>query len=227
MSSSERDLRQREIVPPERLALCRATVVGVGAIGRQAALQLAAMGVPWLQLIDPDVVETVNLACQGFFESDLGIPKVDVTAGLCQGLNSQAQVQAVPSRFRRSQGIGNVLFCCVDRIETRRLIWEFVRDRVDFFADGRMTAEVLRVLVARDLASREHYPSTLFTADEAYAGSCTARSTIFCANIAAGLMLAQFSKWLRRLPVETDLTLNLLASELTFASAKPTSQASG
>jgi sulfur carrier protein ThiS adenylyltransferase len=54
---SERDLRQREIVSPERLAACRATVVGVGAIDRQVALQLAAMGVPRPELIDPEVPE--------------------------------------------------------------------------------------------------------------------------------------------------------------------------
>ena len=36
----DRDLRQRDIVPPERLAACRTTVVGVGAIGRQVAVQL-------------------------------------------------------------------------------------------------------------------------------------------------------------------------------------------
>ena len=34
-------------------------------------------------------------------------------------------------------------------------------------------------------------------------------------GIAAGLMVEQFSKWLRRLPVERDLMLNVLASELT------------
>ena len=42
---SQRDLRQRDIVPPDALAKCRPTVIGVGAIGRQVALQLAAMGV--------------------------------------------------------------------------------------------------------------------------------------------------------------------------------------
>ena len=84
---ADRDLRQREIVPPERLAACRATVVGVGAIGRQVALQLAAMGVPWLQLTDPDIVEPVNLACQGYLEDDLERTKVSATADLCQQIN--------------------------------------------------------------------------------------------------------------------------------------------
>jgi sulfur carrier protein ThiS adenylyltransferase len=78
-----------------------------------------------------------------------------------------------------------------------------------------MSAEVLRILVAYDAASRKHYPTTLFAAEEAYAGSCTAKTTIYCANIAAGLMLAQFAKWLRRLPIDPDVSLNLLASELT------------
>ena len=105
----------------------------------------------------------------------------------------------------------------MDAIDTRRLIWQAVQDRVEFWADGRMSAEVLRVLVACDAASRRHYPTTLFAADQAYAGACTARSTIFCANIAAGLMIAQFAKFLRRLPVDADLQLNLLAGELTVA----------
>jgi sulfur carrier protein ThiS adenylyltransferase len=110
--------------------------------------------------------------------------------------------------------IGNVLFCCVDSIETRRIIWQSVKDRVEFFCDGRMSAEVLRVLTVCDVTAHRHYPTTLFAAAEAYAGACTAKSTVFCANIAAGLMVAQFAKFLRRLPVEADIQLNLLAAEL-------------
>ena len=62
----DRDLRQRDIIPPPALAACHATVIGVGAIGRQVALQLAAIGIPKLTLIDFDVVEPVNLAPQGY-----------------------------------------------------------------------------------------------------------------------------------------------------------------
>jgi sulfur carrier protein ThiS adenylyltransferase len=58
------------------------------------------------------------------------------------------------------------------------------------------------------------WSTTLFAAGEAYAGPCTAKSTIYCANIAAGMMLAQFAKWLRALPTEPDVTVNLLACEL-------------
>jgi sulfur carrier protein ThiS adenylyltransferase len=211
---NERYSRQRDIVPAERIADCKATVIGIGAIGRQAALQLTAMGIPWLQLIDFDVVEESNLASQGYLENDLNKLKVNVTSDLCWQINSNMEIQAVPERFRRSIEIGNVVFCAVDRIDVRRLIWQAVKDKVNFYCDGRMSAEVMRVLTACDFESRKHYPSTLFHAEEAFVGSCTAKTTIYCANIAAGLMVAQFTKYLRQLPIDADIQLNLLASEI-------------
>mgnify|MGYP001031125779 CR=1 FL=1 len=215
MSTEERYSRQKDIVPAERIAACKATVIGVGAIGRQVALQLTAMGIPWLQLIDFDVVEESNLASQGYLEEDLGKDKVEATADMCRKINSGAEIQVLPGRFRRSVEIGNVVFCCVDSIQVRQLIWGAVGDEVLFFCDGRMSAEVLRILTACDSDSRYHYPKTLFAADEAYAGSCTAKTTIYCANIAAGLMVSQFTRFLRCLPVDPDLQFNLLSSELS------------
>jgi sulfur carrier protein ThiS adenylyltransferase len=213
----ERYSRQKDIVPPDRLAACKATVIGVGAIGRQVALQLAAMGVPWLQLIDFDAVEMSNLASQGYLEEDLGRPKVEATGDLCRRINHGLELHLENERFRRSMDLGTAIFCAVDKIEIRRMIWDAVKDKASFFTDGRMSAEVLRVLTACDAASRKHYPTTLFAAGEAYAGPCTAKSTIYCANIAAGLAIGQFTKYLRGLPIDQDVSINILTSELTVA----------
>ena len=213
---SDRDLRQRDLIPPEALSKTNCTVIGVGAIGRQVALQLAAIGVPQLQLIDFDTVEEVNLAPQGYLHDDLGRPKVQATADLCQQIYPMLDVVEINDRFRRSQHeVGNTVFCCVDSIDTRRLIWQSVQERVQFFCDGRMSGEVIRVLTVSSEAGRKHYPTTLFTSGEAFRGACTARSTIYTANIAAGLMVQQFTRWLRHLPVDADLQLNLLSSELS------------
>jgi len=216
----ERYSRQRDIVPVDRLAACKATVIGVGAIGRQVAIQLTAMGIPWLQLVDNDAVEPSNLASQGYMENDLGRPKVEATADTCHQINQVLELYSVNDRFRRSMKIGNAVFCAVDAINTRQLIWRSVEDKVSFFVDGRMSAEALRVLTACDFESRKHYPGTLFRAEEAYAGPCTAKSTIYCANIAAGLMVAQFAKYLRQLPVDCDIQLNLLVSELSVGNVE-------
>jgi sulfur carrier protein ThiS adenylyltransferase len=214
-AQQERYSRQQDIIPVERMAACQATVIGVGAIGRQVALQLTAMGIPWLQLVDFDVVEPSNLASQGYLEDDLGQDKVAATCNQCQRINHSLEVQVVRDRFRRSQVIGNIIFCCVDKVDIRRLIWESIYGRVLFYVDGRMSAETLRVLTASDAMSTHYYPSTLFAAEQAYAGSCTAKSTIYCANIAAGLMLAQFTKYLRHFPIDYDIQLNLLTLEMS------------
>jgi len=212
----ERYSRQQDIIPAARLAQCKATVIGVGAIGRQVALQLVAMGITWLELVDYDRVEISNLASQGYLESDIDRPKVQATADLAQQINQQLEVHEVNERFKRSMNIGNVVFVAVDKIDVRRLIWESVKDRTSFFVDGRMSAEVLRILTACDSTTRQHYPTTLFTASEAYAGPCTAKTTIYCANIAAGFMLAQFTKWLRNLPIDADVQVNLLSMEMNI-----------
>ena len=216
-----RDARQQLLVPAERLARCVALVIGVGAIGRQVALQLAALGVSRLVLHDDDQVEAENLAAQGYWPEDLQQFKVHATAQLCRRIHPPVLVAAVPERFKRSTA--NTLemeselavFCCVDSISTRRMLWESLRGVASCFFDGRMHGEVVRVLASPVPAIDDDYGRTLFPAEEAHSGPCTARSTIYTASIAAGLMVHQFAKWLRGVPVDRDLTLNLLAAELT------------
>src|SRR5215831_13333827 len=72
--------RQAELVPQERLQDLTATVIGVGAVGRQVAMQLAAIGVRRLQLVDFDRVELTNVTTQGYFMDDIGLPKVEATS---------------------------------------------------------------------------------------------------------------------------------------------------
>ena len=114
--SSERYSRQADIVPRERILDCKATVIGVGAIGRQVAIQLTAIGVPHLHLVDFDHVEISNLATQGYMQKDLERPKVDVTAEFVREINYDLHVEVLLDRFKRSTPVGNCVFCCVDSV---------------------------------------------------------------------------------------------------------------
>jgi molybdopterin/thiamine biosynthesis adenylyltransferase len=215
--SKDRFSRQRDLVPSERLEQLTISVIGVGAIGRQVALQLAAIGARRLQLIDFDHVDESNITTQGYLVEDIGVPKVSALARSISKLDASIHVDVVPDRFRPMVSVGSAVFCCVDSIETRAAIWRSVSRRAEFWADGRMLGEAIRVLVAADDAGRCHYPATLFAGSEAQAGCCTAGGTIYSANIAAGLMVHQFVRWLRGQPTDRDLSLNLLASELMVA----------
>ena len=212
-TTHDRFSRQQDLVPQDRLASVKATVIGVGAIGRQVALQLAAIGTPKLQIVDFDAVDLTNVTTQGYLAADVGQPKVLATAAAIRQTDAAIQVETIQDRYRPRMPIGQAVFCCVDSIDARAAIWRSAAARCRFWADGRMLGEVLRVLAVAEHVGRDHYPTTLFAQAEAVAGRCTARSTIYAASIAAGLMVHQFTRWLRGMPVDRDTSLNLLAGE--------------
>ena len=201
-------------MPADRLASLSITVIGVGAIGRQVALQLAAIGARRLRLVDFDCVDRTNLATQGYWEADVGQLKVRATAAAICRLDRSIEVELTEDRFRPKMSVGEAVFCCVDSIATRSAIWRSVQSRCQFWVDGRMLGETIRVLATDGDSGRDHYATTLFEAGEAQVGACTSRSTIYAASIAAGLMVHQFVRWLRGQAVDPDISLSLLASEL-------------
>jgi sulfur carrier protein ThiS adenylyltransferase len=217
LESTDRFIRQQDLIPRDKLSNLTASVIGVGAIGRQVALQLTAIGVSRLQLIDFDTVEAHNVTTQGYLLSDVNQPKVNATSTAVNQLDPAIVCERIQDRFRTRLELGSAVFCCVDSISSRAAIWKHLQHRTEFWADGRMLGEVIRVLTATDEHSRSNYSRSLFSQSEAQTGSCTSRSTIYAANIGAGLMLHQFTRWLRGLPTDSDVCLSLLASELTCA----------
>jgi molybdopterin-synthase adenylyltransferase len=207
--------RQEDLVPRQRLAEIRATVIGVGAIGRNVAIQLASVGAPRIQLVDFDVVDDSNRTTQGYALADVGITKVLAALTAIRQIDPTIQVETVEDRYRPRLETGEAVFCCVDSIDARTAIWRSVQRCCRFWCDGRMLGEIVRILAVAEEQGREHYPATLFTQSEAQAGRCTARSTIYAASIAAGIMVHQFTRWLRGIPVDRDTTVNLLAGEWT------------
>lgn len=226
-SFPDRDIRQRGLIPPDKLAKVHAVVIGVGAIGRQVAILLASMGIRHLTLIDHDVVAVENLAVQGYWPGDLGQPKVLATGRLCQQILPDIELITRPERFRRQVSWQRdpdqfpIVMACVDSITTRRILWETFRQQIPLFLDGRMNAEVIRVLAQDEATDPGLYSSTLFPEQEAHAGPCTARSTIYSATLAASLMVAQLARWLRGVSVVPDQILNLLSCDLIVAGDQP------
>ena len=218
---TDRAKRHEDIIPPGELSKWSPWVIGVGAIGRQVALQLASIGVPGLNLVDDDSVEEVNLAPQGYRPDQLGALKVEATAADCRRLradeNPPFRTHTFPVRYRRALiASPSVVFCCIDSISGRASIWEMVKGQVVLWVDGRMAAEVCQVWVARgdNSESLQAYKDSLFPQGEAFNAPCTAKATVYCANIAAGLMVGEYTKWLRGVVVDTSVSMNILAMEM-------------
>lgn len=214
-ATPDRFMRQQGLIPHDRLQAVQATVIGLGAIGRQIALQLAAIGCREVQLIDFDVVDHTNRTTQGYACRDVGNLKVWAARKQMLEIEPEMRVRVVEDRYRPKYPVGEAVFCCVDSISAREAIWRSAGARCRFWADGRMLGETIRILAVADAVGRRRYPETLFAQSEAQRGSCTSRSTIYAAGIAAGLMVHQLARWLRNLPADFDTTVNLLAGEYT------------
>ena len=212
---ADRFERQQAIVPHDKLAHQSATIIGVGAVGRQVALQLAALGLPRFQLIDFDQVELVNVTTQGYRYEEIGQSKVCATAAAIRQIDPTLTVDVIGDRYRRKHVVAPAIFCCVDSIGSRAAIWRAVGSQSAFWADGRIAGETLRTLTVVSPTARERYAASLFPQAETHAGSCHARGTIYLASICAGLLVHQLCRWLRGLSTDADMLLDLLASELT------------
>ena len=114
-----RFVRQQDLVPQDRIATVHATVIGVGAIGRNVALQLASIGCPWIGLIDFDTVDATNVTTQGYLTEDIGWPKVEATKAAIGRLDPNIRVDSIQDRYRSRVAIGDAVFCAVDSIDAQ------------------------------------------------------------------------------------------------------------
>lgn len=104
LSESELEYYSRQIVLSEigydgQLKLVKSSVciAGLGGLGSPAALQLAAMGVGHIRLVDQDVVELSNLHRQILYGANfVGYPKVEVAAKRLKELNPHIEVEPMP-----------------------------------------------------------------------------------------------------------------------------------
>jgi molybdopterin/thiamine biosynthesis adenylyltransferase len=80
-----------------RLRSATVCVAGVGGLGSVAAMQLAAMGVGHLRLVDYDVVERSNLQRQHLYDvSAIGYPKVEIAARRLSEMNPHVEIEPLP-----------------------------------------------------------------------------------------------------------------------------------
>ena len=213
-----RNSRYTDIISNQTLSEMAITVIGLGAIGRPLALSAAAMGIPQIELWDHDRISEENLGPQGWNIGDLEQLKVDAVKDAIEFINPECIVTKVSRKFDFVDGGPHpLILCCVDTMSARTDIFNKVHGMADAFIDGRMAARTFQCFTHLPGDPIEAYRDTLFSDEEASPLPCTAKSTIYTANIAAGFMLSQL---VNAMTIEKDFikrgfAINLLSMELT------------
>jgi molybdopterin/thiamine biosynthesis adenylyltransferase len=205
--------RHSQIFDASRLAI---TLIGAGGIGAAAGLTLAKMGVGYLEVWDDDHVSTENLATQFHRLSDIGRPKVEAFAEMVGEFSDDTNINTVYGRVGPDDRIGgDIVISAVDSIQARKDIWQAVFDKgfpsFNWYIDGRMAAEEAQLLVvnANDTA---WYQELIESIDDHQFPSlpCTAKATIYGANLTSALIGAVVHKIVSNQDVPRIVTANLV-----------------
>ncbi len=103
-------------------------IVGAGGLGSPAALYLAAAGVGRIGLVDFDAIDITNLQRQIIYTtSDVGRPKLDVSAERLRNLNPEIDVVTHSTRLTRENALDvianyDVVIDGTDNFPTRYLV---------------------------------------------------------------------------------------------------------
>ena len=117
----------------------------------------------------------------------------------------------LPPEFSRSERFDGVFFVDLPGRQQKDTIWSLYLELFSLDPEQRKPADEnwtgAEIRACCRLAA-------LLDVPEAHTGSCTSASTVYAASLAAALMVHQLTRWLRQIPVERDLSVNLLASEM-------------
>jgi molybdopterin/thiamine biosynthesis adenylyltransferase len=184
-------VRHAAIFDATRLSV---SIIGCGGIGAATALAISKMGVPYVTLIDDDVVSEANLPTQLHKLSALGMPKVQAVAEMIAEFSDDLAV--VDTQQRRIDGSeplsDQVIISCVDSIQARQDIWKSVQaGKCQLYLESRMGAEEfqLHCVDPKDAAWYDKFINSQSDADILDA-PCTSKATFFCGMLAAASISA-------------------------------------
>ncbi len=174
-----------------------------------------------MSLYDQRTVTEQDMA-HGFLDYDLGTPTVDAVANIAHQYHPQMELLTYHARFCQSHltkwkaGLKHAVFLCVDSMEMRRSLWQWVSHRAQFLCDGHLGSDAIRVVSTERPAKHTGYPSNRVVSEKP-PGKCA--SDVVSASLAAGFMVGQFTRWVRRLPCIPEVELNLFSWELVVQKA--------
>ena len=184
-----RYLRNKDLI--NQSLLDEVTIIGAGGIASALVTILAQMGFNKFDIWDDDKLEEHNLSTTAYPESLLGKEKAMCAAYMIHQFDDKADVNLHLKRWEPGCHLSDIVLLTPDNMETRldvHMDWKRNDNRralIDMRM-GALTMEVISVDKDNDNFGKTWQPSNKIS-DEV----CTAKHTIFTANIVAGLGASQ------------------------------------
>lgn len=179
----------------------RVTIAGLGGIGSWTALLLSRLNVQNIRLIDPDKVESVNMAGQLYKLNNIGDYKTYATISNIQEFSDYNRLDCTNHRIEDTFLGTNILICGFDNMEARKKAFEKWLDKVrilnpeekvkSLFIDGRLDAEDLQIFCItgdNDYFIEKYYKEYLYNDSEVDEAPCSFKQTSYLAAMIGSLI---------------------------------------
>ena len=187
-------------------------ILGCGAIGSSAALQIARMGATRFCLYDMDIVEEVNIGVSQYNYNDIGKTKVEALGNHLRNLGvfTVNEVNEKFSRYR-PDGDNDIIILGFDsmsaRLDAVNKVFSIPGVKPLYIIDGRMGAEHYQQYVF-DKPTVAKYKKTWYSDEEGSQEPCNAKATSYCSNLSGSMIANTVRKLVTRQPFNRSFSFN-------------------
>ena len=202
---------------------CVYHILGCGAIGSSAALQLVRMGAEEFLLYDFDKVSVENIGVSQYTIYDIHLPKVKALSRHMKSINPKANITAMANRFDVFEYTGkekNVMILAFDNMDSRKTAVENAlksKHKPWLLIDGRMGAEHYQQYTFLN-PSLSKYMKTWYSDETGDSEPCNAKATAYCSNMSGSFIANQIRKAVTDTPINGEFFFNF--PTLTLAKQK-------
>ena len=207
------DINIRSAGLVDNLNQFRYHILGCGAIGSSAALQLARMGAEEFALYDMDKVDTANIGVSQYTQDDVGHPKVTCLKYHILDISTSIEVTCLNNIFENYIYLddNDIIILGFDSMDVRlqavKALSHYKHSKPFLLIDGRMGAEHYQqyTFVAPSI---KKYEKSWYSDDEGSEEACNRKATSYCSNMAGSFIANTIRKVVTKQPYEVALSFN-------------------
>ena len=187
-------------------------ILGCGAIGSSAALQIARMGADQFCLYDMDKVEEVNIGVSQYTYNDIDKTKVDALSDHLRDIGV-FKVNTYYEFFSEfyPQGNKDIAILGFDsmlvRLQAVEALCGIAGVRPLYIIDGRMGAEHYQQYIF-DKPTVNKYKKTWYSDESGSPEPCNAKATSYCSNLSGSMIANTVRKLVTGQPFNRSFSFN-------------------
>ena len=187
-------------------------ILGCGAIGSSAAMQLARSGATTFFLYDMDKVEELNIGVSQYDIRHVGIQKVKALGYILEDINPKCKIECINGEFKEYYYNGNkdIAILAFDTMNVRMEAVKILcanKQKPMCIIDGRMGAEHYQqyIIPKPDI---DKYEKIWYSDDDMSTDPCNAKATSYCSNMSGSFIANAVRKFVTGQPFNGNFSFN-------------------